>query len=330
MRVNLSLSENEFYSEKALERMKKFSKINLYKLSQDSELLELVSERIGVGKENILVTAGCDYALHHVAEAFVEVGDKVIIPVPCFGRYEFHAKICGGIPVFITFSQPPNEIDLEVVLNRALEEGAKLIYIGNPNNPTGHLLSKREIEEFISEVKDSVVVIDEALIDALPKESSCADLVELYPNLIVTRSFSKFYGLAGMRIGYMVADKEVIKHVSKTVSPFEVSSLSIELAKAVLLDEEFQRKARKRNEECTKMIKKHSPLPVSNTSAAVALVYGNEAVQDLYHSLLSRGILTVNGKCFRGLEKINCVRVALYNKENLKILIQTLKELVER
>ncbi len=235
-----------------------------------------------------------------------------------------------GIPVFINFSEPPNEIDLEVVLKHVNESRPKLIYIGNPNNPTGHLIPKKEIENFIQEVKKSVVVVDEALIDALPKETSCIDLIESYPNLIVTRSFSKFYGLARMRIGYIVAHKEVVKHVSKTVSPFEVSSLSIELAKAVLRDEEFQRNARKRNEECTRIIKKESPLPVSNTSTAVALLYGNEIVPNLHQTLLSCGILTVDGKSFRGLEKVNCVRITLHNKESLKVLIQTLKEIIEK
>ena len=329
LKIDLSLSENEFYSGDALKRMTIFSKVNIYKLSQDQELLELISDKLSMSRNNILITAGCDYALHHIAETFIEIGDKVLIPVPCFGRYEFHTKVCGGAPVFIKFSEPPNEIDLGIVKKYVSESDIKLVYIGNPNNPTGHLIPKKDTERFIDEIDKTIVVIDEALIDALSKNTSCADLVESYPNLIVTRSFSKFYGLAGMRIGYIVADEEVIKHISKTVSPFEVSSLSIELAKAVLKDEEFQKESRKRNEGSIRVLKSESPIPVSNTSAAVALLYGENKIPNLYQKLLSHGILTVDGKSFRGLENINCVRISLHNGKYLKILIETLNKILE-
>ena len=328
-KIDLSLSENIFTSKNVLNELKRVSyKVNEYKLSQDPELLDLISDKLSVKQENILITAGCDYALHHVAETFIEPGDKVVIPVPCFGRYEFHTKVCGGIPVLIKFSQPPNEIDLETVKKYVIESRAKIVFLGNPNNPTGHLIPKSEMKKFIDEMNETLVIVDEALIDALPKNSSCVDLVDTYPNLIVTRSFSKFYGLAGMRIGYLVACEETIKHISKTVSPFEVSSLSIELAKIVLKDEEFHKQIREISKRSVEILKSESPLPVSNTSAAVALLYGENKIPDLYQKLLSHGILTVNGKAFRGLEDVNCVRITLHNGRYLKILIETLKEII--
>ncbi len=106
-KIDLSLSENEYHSERALERMKKFTEVNLYKLSQDQELLELISEKLRVKKESILITAGCDCALHHIAETFLEMEDKVVIPIPCFGRYEFHTKVCGGSLFLSTFPSHP-------------------------------------------------------------------------------------------------------------------------------------------------------------------------------------------------------------------------------
>ncbi|MBL7160135.1 MAG: histidinol-phosphate aminotransferase family protein [Candidatus Aenigmarchaeota archaeon] len=198
-----------------------------YIFSQDKELLAKISKHIGIDAKKIVITSGCDGGLQKIAQTFISKGDKILIPCPTFGRYEFHTKLMGGKPVFVYFDEP-FEFNLEKLKDIIEKEDVKLIFLCNPNNPTGHYISGDKIENFVKDA-DCIVVIDEALADYIGKSS--ANLIEKYPNVLIARTFSKFFQLANLRIGYIAAPDDLIPYILRTVSPFEVSSHSIEMAK---------------------------------------------------------------------------------------------------
>lgn len=302
---------------------KNINKINFYKYSQDRDLIELISHSVEIDKDYILLTSGCDGALKHISETFLEKNDKVIIPVPSFPRYEFHVKVMEAIPYFINFSNFPFEFDLNLMLKEFRKVKPKMIFIGNPNNPTGHFISKGKIERFLKKI-DSVVVLDEALAEYTG--DSCVGLVKKYPNLIVTRSFSKLYGLAGLRIGYLIVHPDLKKQIAKTISPFELTVLAIEAAKKALANnKKFVEDTIKETRRGIQYIKKNLKLPSSNSSSSAILICDGNV--DLYNFLLREGILVVSGKHFRGLENNNCIRVSVSSINYLKKLLEKLNSL---
>jgi histidinol-phosphate aminotransferase len=308
-KIDLSISENCLVSKKVLNLLRKQTNINEYQLTQDPTLLRKLSEKLGINQRNILITAGCDSSLHHISETFINKGDKILIPSPSFGIYEFHTKIMGGEPVFVNFSEFPFEFNTAEIMRAAGKVKPRLLFLANPNNPTGHYIGKYRIVDLLENSKEMMIVVDEALIDYLDPCVSCIDLVTKYKNLIVTRSFSKLYGLAGMRIGYLASNKNVIKHISKTISPFEVCSLAIESAVAVLNDYNHLNKSKELVKKNLKRIKELR-LKSTNSSCSV-IVIESDSKQDIHLFLLKNGIKTVSSAYFRGLEKRNAARINL-------------------
>jgi len=209
------------------------SKSNLlgnYVFSQDKELIDKISNYIGTKPDQIIITAGCDGALRIIAETFISKNDNVLMPCPTFGRYEFHTKMMGGNCIFLYFDEP-FEFNLDKVKETIKERNIKILFLCNPNNPTGHYISQDDIEDFVKNV-NCLIVIDEALADYLGETAS--KLIDRFPNIIVTRTFSKFFMLASLRIGYIIVSEKLKPFLMKVISPFEVSSYSIERAKEVL------------------------------------------------------------------------------------------------
>jgi len=332
VRLDLSLNENQFVSQKVLQHIRKLeSKIGYYQLAQDSELILKIAKKFKINKNQILLTEGCDGALHHIAESFLGENDRVVIPIPTFGRYEFHTKIMGAKPIFINFTNFPFEFDLNKIKRQCLSKRVKLIFLCNPNNPTGHHIKTKIIDEFLQGLRSTIVVIDEALADYLGDTS--ISLVNKYQNLIVTRSFSKFYGLAGLRIGYLISNARLIKQIAKTISPFALTSLSIEAAKAVLDDKRFIDLNYQKFKESLDYLKNNLKLNFpnllywTNSSTSTILICASNFKRNLYSALLKNGILTVPGKDFRGLEKQNCVRISIQDLSRMEKLIDTLKSI---
>jgi histidinol-phosphate aminotransferase len=322
-RIDLSLSENSLISDRVQKILPERTEVNKYKLTQDPVLIKKLAERLGAQKENILITAGCDGALHHIAETFINEGARILIPCPSFGRYEFHTKVMGGKPIFVNFSEYPFEFEISKIITATQKKKAKLLFLANPNNPTGCYIEKEEINRLASKLKETMIVIDETLIDYLASINSCSDLVNSYNNLIVTRSFSKFYGLAGMRIGYMISNKDIIDSISKTVSPFETSYLSIKTAIEVLDDYKYIKRSKRLVLDGLEFLKNNCKLRLSRSKSSVILIY-DENQRNLHSYLLRKGILTVNGNSFRGLEKANCVRICVKEIEQLRELVDML------
>ncbi|MBI4919155.1 histidinol-phosphate aminotransferase family protein, partial [archaeon] len=239
VKSNMALNINPFkISEKVLKKLKDLPAFKIHHYyPENHELLKLIAKYMDVSVENVMIGDGCDGCIEMIAHTFIQQGDLAIIPVPTFHRYEFHTKMMGGNVVFVPMQ------NFAFSAGKILKESknAKLIFLCNPSNPTGIEIDKKEIIDLLEKF-NNLVIIDEALADATDIKGT--DLLKKYPNLIIVRSFSKTFGLASCRIGYVVADKQIINQIKKVSSPFKVNGIGQELAIAALKDEEHISKSR--------------------------------------------------------------------------------------
>jgi len=217
----------------------------------DPEATELklsLSQHYGVDTAWITVGSGSSEILDMAARAFAGPGDTVVIAQYAFASYYLAAAAVGATPRVIP--SPEYRHDLDAMLE-AIDHTTKLIYIANPNNPTGSFITDAEIKRFLDAVPSHVVVaLDEAYAEYLPflEQSSPGELVERYSNLIVTRTFSKIYGLAALRIGYGIAQSHLTNALNKVRPPFNTSTYAQAAAATAIQDQEFVADSRRMND----------------------------------------------------------------------------------
>ena len=199
------------------------------------ELIPVIASKLGVSDDSIKLTNGADDAIKCIVDCYLDKGDKILIPVPTFDMFRFYSEVAGARIKTVLYND-----DLSFPAGRIIEsidEDTKIVVIVNPNNPTGSAADPEEVEKIVKAAKGSIVLIDEAYIEFYGK--SALPLLDKYENVMIVRTFSKAYGLAGLRLGYIVADKKKIADVAKSSSPYNVNSVAAAAGKAALLDEGF-------------------------------------------------------------------------------------------
>ena len=239
--IRLCFNENPFgTSPKALEAMQKsLSLSSRYDFKLADVLCEKIAGNNNVKKENILVSAGSSFLLELITKYVSLDKGHIIIPDPSFTIFAPIAEFLGMSKSVIPLNDK-KKIDLEK-MKSSIQKDTKLIYICNPNNPTGDLLSRAEIENFIKSIPDNIIVlVDEAYIE-FTTQKSLSNLVDVYKNLIVTRTFSKLYGFAGARLGYAIGHPKMIENMKKlqSWSGAEISVVTMAGAIAAMDDQEF-------------------------------------------------------------------------------------------
>ena len=239
--IRLCFNENPFgTSPKALEAMQKsLSLSSRYDFKLADVLCEKIAGNNNVKKENILVSAGSSFLLELITKYVSLDKGHIIIPDPSFTIFAPIAEFLGMSKSVIALNDK-KKIDL-VKMKSSIQKDTKLIYICNPNNPTGDLLSRAEIENFIKSIPDNIIVlVDEAYIE-FTTQKSLSDLVDVYKNLIVTRTFSKLYGFAGARLGYAIGHPKMIENLTKlqSWSGAEISVVTMAGAIAAMDDQVF-------------------------------------------------------------------------------------------
>lgn len=239
--IRLCFNENPFgTSPKALEAMQKsLSLSSRYDFKLADVLCEKIAGNNNVKKENILVSAGSSFLLELITKYVSLDKGHIIIPDPSFTIFAPIAEFLGMSKSVIALNDK-KKIDL-VKMKSSIQKDTKLIYICNPNNPTGDLLSRHEIENFIKSIPDNIIIlVDEAYIE-FTTQKSLSDLVDVYKNLIVTRTFSKLYGFAGARLGYAIGHPKMIENLKKlqSWSGAEIGVVTMAGAIAAMDDQEF-------------------------------------------------------------------------------------------
>ncbi|RXG63606.1 histidinol-phosphate transaminase, partial [Candidatus Atribacteria bacterium 1244-E10-H5-B2] len=234
----------------AVEAIKKeIENINLYPEGSSRLLREKLASKLNLDKDMIIVANGEDDIIDLIGMAFINEGDEVITGEITFPAYETAAKIMGGkiIPVKLK----DHTYDLEKIARR-INERTKIIFICNPNNPTGTIVTREEVTNFMEKVpQDVIVVFDEAYYDYVEDKNypNSPSYVLEGKNVIVLRTFSKIAGIAGVRIGYGIGKPELIGYLNRVVNPFTTNRLAQVAASASLDDEEHYGKVLNSNQE---------------------------------------------------------------------------------
>ena len=202
-------------------------------------LTQTLSEHLGVSPERIVFGNGSDELIGLLCHALLMPGDRVVLPRPSFLIYDIMTRSVGAVPVSVPLKAL--SIDLDGVID-AVTPDTRMVFINNPNNPTGTIIHKEAFEEFLEKLPPRVmVVVDEAYIDFV-RDNACAigtDYLDGPNPVAVLRTFSKAYGLAGLRIGYGVMPREIRDLLNRIRMPFNASTLAQVAAGAALEDKDF-------------------------------------------------------------------------------------------
>jgi histidinol-phosphate aminotransferase len=215
---------------KALIKRIKAMEFNRYPDSGCVALKKAISKYTGIDTSSIGVGNGSDELINVVLQTFIEPGDTIAVQNPTFSMYKIYGSICGAR--ILEYNPDSNfEIKLEEYIACLQKENPKMAFLCNPNNPTGKRLELAEIEQIL-ESFSGMVVVDEAYYEF--SGMTAAGLLPKYENLVILRTFSKAFGLAGLRVGYMLADPSVISCIDRVRSPFNVNAFAQVAAEEVL------------------------------------------------------------------------------------------------
>jgi histidinol-phosphate aminotransferase len=205
-------------------------------------LREAIAQKTGLDRNNVILGCGSNEIIEFIGKAFLNPGDDIVVSRHAFAVYHLMATLFGARTIEVP--DPGFAHDLPGML-QAITPKTKEIFIANPNNPTGTLLSQEQIDDFMARVPPEIVVVfDEAYYEFLPTPPDVLKYVRQNRNVVVLRTFSKIQGLANLRIGYGLAPAPLIDVLQKTRQPFNANGIAQAGALAGLLDEEHQRKTR--------------------------------------------------------------------------------------
>lgn len=298
------------------------------------DLIEGLSAYHGVSRDSLLVGNGSTEFMYLIPMVFKP--KKALIVSPAFSEYEKGLKIVGtDVSYFPTFKEHGFSVDVTGLCAR-LEEGFDVVYLCNPANPTGILTSKDDVRRFIdvAEQTKAMAIIDEAFIDFVENESVKAE-IDRYASLIIMRSMTKFFGIPGLRIGYLLAAPSCIETIRRSKTPWTVNSLVQRAAATVLDDREYMETSRRLVQSERVYLKEAlSDIPgltVFDGAANFIFVFMDErCVMDstaLRSRLVREGILIRDCSNFNGLND-RYFRVAVKRRGQNELLIKQLREIV--
>ncbi|MBQ2694720.1 MAG: histidinol-phosphate transaminase [Clostridia bacterium] len=298
-------------------------KLNLYSDPELKELRAAIAEQFDVTPDMVFCGNGSDDVLAFAIMGFCGAGGKLCCPEISYGFYPVYADIFG-----VELEQIPLKEDLSIDVNDYIGKG-KNIVIANPNAPTGLLIPFEDVERIVASNPDNLVIMDEAYIAFGGK--SCMELVKKYNNLLVTRTFSKSHSLAGLRVGFGIASKEIIDDLNKlkySFNPYNLNTLSIKAAAAAIADNEYY------NSNIAKIIENREytlaeleKLGFKCTDSKANFVFASSdkiPASALAAELRKKGILV---RYFNKAKIDNYLRITVGSAEEMQALIGAIKEI---
>lgn len=327
--IKMASNENPLGpSPKAMEAIKKYlGNINMYPEGGCFYLRQAIARRLRIKPEQLIFGNGSDEIIELVLKAFVNEGDEVVVANPTFLMYEVASSVHGAkIKVVPTRYF---KYDLKA-MKEAVSKNTKVVFIANPDNPNGTYVTKYELEDFLKGIpEDTIVFLDEAYYDYVEESDYPNGLDYLGKNnLIVTRTFSKAYGLAGLRVGFGVSNTEIIKYMETVRDPFNVNSLAQIGAIGALKDKKFLSKSKKTVREGKKFL--YSELKamgvryVPSVTNFILIELGPKSCE-IAEKLLKKGVIVRNMKAW-GME--NFIRVTVGKESENKRFIKELKRIL--
>ena len=231
-------------SKKALEAAKNnFKEIPSYPDSNCNQLRQAIADHFdGLNKNNVIVGNGSTELMYLFAETFMRKGETALISAPTFGEYESAIRKTGETPKFVKLGK---NFNIDAASFESGLKGAKIVFLCNPNNPTSMLIPTQTLTEIIEKAldQDTLVFLDEDFLEFVEEEKTLSMITKIksYPNLFILRSFTKIFGLTGLRVGYGISSEEIVDVLLRAKIPWNVNCLAQPAAVAALTDEEHLR-----------------------------------------------------------------------------------------
>lgn len=330
--VKLASNENPYgTSPKVSQAVKDIAhKMFLYPDDSMYVLKEGLAKKFNVNEDEVIIGAGSDQIIEFAVHAKLHSNAKVLMNSITFAMYEIYARHVGA-QIIRTKSR---EHDLEEFYNLYLEHKPEMIFICTPNNPTGDAIDTVKLKAFLKKIdKDTLVVVDGAYMEYAAfkdtsKSVSAQELINEFSNVLYLGTFSKAYGLGGMRTGYGIANKDVIKAFYKLRPPFNITTLSLEAATVALKDEAFVQDCIAKNFEQMKsyeIFAKEMGIEIidSYTNFVTLCLNDAQSSSDISLSLLKKGMIVRDLKGYN----LNAIRVTIGTQDENKRFFELFKEI---
>ncbi len=329
--TKLSANESALGVSPAVKKfLKKDIKISKYPDGSSVLLRKQISKKFKCEFKKIICGAGSDEIIQMICQLFLKPGDHVLIPKYSFLMYRIYSSISGAK---IIFTKEKNfRISIKDILNKVTAK-TKIIFIANPNNPTGTYLKKGELIYLRKKLnKKILLVLDDAYVEYMKAKDydSALNLFKNKENVFILRTFSKIYGLASLRIGWGYGNKKIIDQLYKIKPPFNVNKIAEYCAIAALKDEKFIKKSVKHNTKWSKLIKKRLEkfrITSNEVSGNFLLLNFSKCIFDakkIEGKLLKKGIILRETSAY-GIK--NCLRLTVGNKFENLLFLKTMEKI---
>lgn len=322
--VSLASNENPFGPPpSAIESIKKYAgKVNRYPSPEDiKNTTEAISTYTGIKESNIVLGNGSDEIIETAMKVFIDKGDEVLIPTPSFSYYEVVSRIFNAKPIKVP-RDPQFDLNLGRILKKTRDR-TKIIFICSPNNPTGNTVHKKELERLLKTGK--IIILDEAYVEF--SKASYIDLINKWDNLIVLRTFSKAFGMAGLRIGYGAMTGDLSKRFEGVSPPFSIASPALKGAAAALECREFIDKTINKIKKERERLKKEIPFKTYPSEGNFLFVDVNPlSATYICEKLMEKGVIVRDCSPMVG-EDSNFIRVTVGKKEENNKLLKAMNSI---
>jgi histidinol-phosphate aminotransferase len=314
--LRLDFNENTVAcSPRVLEALAAIAASDLTKYPERARVEAKVARHLGLEPEQVLLTNGVDEAIHVLCQTYLDRNDEFLFPVPTYSMYEIYGS-CTDATVRTVACGEDFAFPLDALL-AAITARTRLIAIASPNSPTGAIAGREQILELLHRAPQAVVLVDEAYFHFCGQ--TVIDLVGQAPNLVVARTFSKAYGLAGLRLGMLAAPASMQKWLRTVISPYSVNSLALACLPAALDDEAYLRwyvdEVKAARSEMVEALRQLG-VPQWPTQANFVLVKIGALHAQFVQAMLRRGILTRDRSKDPGCA--GCVRITVGTREQMK------------
>ncbi|KZX14681.1 histidinol-phosphate transaminase [Methanobrevibacter curvatus] len=332
--IKLGSNENPWgSSKKSIEAISnELQYINRYPETNLNDLKEEIARYTNLKVENVIIGGdGADEIIDSLAKTFIEEGDEFIVPLPSYTYYEYTFKPYGAVPVYGKWDLEKNTVDVDSVLE-AISNKTKVIFLCSPNNPTGGIINKKDIETIVN-ATDALVVIDEAYVEFSVENN--VDLIIKYDNVLIMRTMSKVMGLAGLRIGYALSNKKLIEYIHRVKPAFSLTRLSYIAALETFRDKLYINESISNGITSRNFLyfelSKFSDLNVLDSKANYILIgirdTGMNAAK-FSKELLKRGVIVRDCTSFKGLDEY-WIRISIGTMEENEKFIGILHDFLD-
>ena len=332
--IKLGSNENPWGpSSKAIDAVsEEIKSINRYPESQLNELITEIAKYSGVNSSQVIVGGdGADEIIDVLAKTFIDDGDEFIVPIPSYMYYEYLLQQYGAKPVYAKWDLDENKLDVNSIYD-CISDKTKMIFLCNPNNPTGSLIDREVIIDIASRNPNILIVIDEAYFEY--SEVTNKDLINDFNNIFIIRTMSKVLGLAGMRIGYGLACEEIIEYMHRIKPVFSLTRLSFVAALNTFKDTEYIEKSIKKGIESRQYlydeISKIDSLKIFPSKSNFLLIRVKDTgftASELSLELMKKGVIVRDCTSFKGLDEY-WIRISICTLQEDKKFINILKEVI--